>query len=117
MKAVIFEKQGLDNLHLNEDIELATITEHDVLVKVNAAGVNPIDYFTVSNATGINPLPHIPGAEITGIVTKVGKHVTSLKEDDRVVFYNKIFDGTCDMCFGGNEMLCRNGKIIGVNTN
>jgi len=117
MKAVIFEKQGFDNLHLKEDIELPTITEYDVLIKVRSAGVNPLDYITVSSVGGINPLPHIPGAEITGIVTKVGKHVTSLKEGDRVVLYNRIFDGTCDMCFDGNEMLCRNGKIIGVNTN
>jgi NADPH:quinone reductase-like Zn-dependent oxidoreductase len=117
MKAVIFEKQGLDNLHLKEDIEPPTITEYDVLIKVRAAGVNPLDYITVSSIGGINPLPHIPGAEITGIVTKVGKHVASLKEGDRVVLYNRIFDGTCDMCFDGNEMLCRNGKIIGVNTN
>jgi NADPH:quinone reductase-like Zn-dependent oxidoreductase len=117
MKAVIFDKQGLDNLHLKEDIEPPTITEYDVLIKVRAAGINPLDYITVSSVGGINPLPHIPGAEITGIVTKVGKHVTSLKEGDRVVLYNRIFDGTCDMCFDGNEMLCRNGKIIGVNTN
>jgi NADPH:quinone reductase-like Zn-dependent oxidoreductase len=117
MKAVIFEKQGLDNLHLKEDIQLPTITEYDVLIKVRAAGINPLDYITVSSVGGINPLPHIPGAEITGIVAKVGKHVTSLKEGDRVVLYNRIFDGTCDMCFDGNEMLCRNGKIIGVNTN
>ncbi len=46
MKAVIFEKQGLDNLHLNEDIELATITEHDALVKVKAAGVNSYRLFS-----------------------------------------------------------------------
>jgi NADPH:quinone reductase-like Zn-dependent oxidoreductase len=117
MKAVIFENQGLDNLHLKEDIEPPTITEYDVLIKVRAAGVNPLDYITVSSVGGINPLPHIPGAEITGIVAKVGKHVTSLKEGDIVVLYNRIFDGTCDMCFDGNEMLCRNGKMIGVNTN
>jgi hypothetical protein len=29
MKAVIFEKQGLDNLHLKEDIEPPTITEYE----------------------------------------------------------------------------------------
>jgi D-arabinose 1-dehydrogenase-like Zn-dependent alcohol dehydrogenase len=117
MKAVIFEKQGLDYLQIKEDVELPTITEYDVLIKVRTAGVNPLDYFTVSSAGGINPLPHIPGAEIAGIVAKVGRHVTALKEGDRVVLYNRIFDGTCDMCLDGNEMLCRSGGIIGVNTN
>ena len=69
-----------------------------------AAGVNPLDYFTVSNATGIYPIPHITGAEISGIVSNVGRHVTALREGDRVVLYNRTFDGTCDMCLSGNEM-------------
>jgi D-arabinose 1-dehydrogenase-like Zn-dependent alcohol dehydrogenase len=117
MKAAIFERQGLEYLNIKEDLEQPTITEHDVLIEVKAAGVNPIDYFTVSNATGIKPLPHIPGAEVTGIIDKVGKHVTTLNDGDKVVLYNRTFDGTCDMCLNGYEMLCRNGGIIGVNTN
>ena len=117
MRAAIFERQGLDNLKIKEDVQQPTITDHDVLIKVKAAGVNPIDYFTVSNIPGIKPLPHIPGAEVTGIIEKVGNHVTALKEGDKVVVYNSIFDGTCDMCLNGYEMLCRNAGILGVITN
>ena len=117
MRATIFERQGLEYLNIKEDVEQPTITDHDVLIKIKEAGVNPIDYFTVSNAAGIKPLPHIPGAEVTGIIEKAGKHVADLKEGDKVVLYNKVFDGTCDMCLNGCEMLCRNGGIIGVNTN
>jgi D-arabinose 1-dehydrogenase-like Zn-dependent alcohol dehydrogenase len=117
MRAAIFERQGLDNLEVKEDVQQPTLTDYDVLIKVKSAGVNPIDYVTVSNIPGIKPLPHIPGAEVTGIIEKVGKHVTNLKEGDRVVVYNSIFDGTCDMCLSGYEMLCRNGGILGVITN
>jgi D-arabinose 1-dehydrogenase-like Zn-dependent alcohol dehydrogenase len=117
MRAAIFERQGLEYLNIKQDVGQPTITDHDVLIKVKAAGVNPIDYFTVSNAIGIKPLPHIPGAEVTGIIEKVGKHVTALKEGNKVVLYNRTFDETCDMCLNGYEMLCRNGGIIGVNTN
>src|SRR5215217_1236479 len=117
MRAAVFERQGLEYLNIKEDVEQPTITDHDVLIKIKATGVNPIDYFTVSNAVGIKPLPHIPGAEVTGIIEKVGKHVTTLREGDKVVLYNRIFDGTCDMCLNGYEMLCRNGGIMGVNTN
>ena len=46
-----------------------------------------------------------------------GKHVTSLKQGDRVVVYSRVFDGTCDICLKGYEMLCRNGGLIGVSTN
>jgi NADPH:quinone reductase-like Zn-dependent oxidoreductase len=117
MRGAIFERQGIDNLNVKEDVQQPTITDHDVLIKVKAAGVNPIDYFTVSNIPGIKPLPHIPGVEVTGIIEKVGNHVATLKEGDKVVVYNVIFDGTCDMCLNGYEMLCRNVGILGVNTN
>jgi D-arabinose 1-dehydrogenase-like Zn-dependent alcohol dehydrogenase len=118
MKAAIFERQGIEYLNVKGHVQQPTITDHDLLIKVKAAGVNPIDHFTVSNIPGIKPLPHIPVAEVTGIIEKVGKHVTAaLKEGGKVVVYNSIFDGTCDMCLNGYEMLCRNGGIIGVNTN
>ena len=117
MRAAIFERQGLDNLNVKEDVQQPTITDYDVLIKVKAAGVNPIDYLTVSNIPGVKPLPHIPGVEVAGIIEKVGNHVTALKEGDKVVVYNVIFDGTCGMCLSGYEMLCRNAGILGVVTN
>jgi NADPH:quinone reductase-like Zn-dependent oxidoreductase len=117
MRAAVFERQGLDNLNVKEDVQQPTIADYEVLIKVRAAGVNPIDYLTVSNIPGIKPLPHIPGVEVTGVIEKVGNHVTTLKDGDKVVVYNSIFDGTCDMCINGYEMLCRNAGILGVNTN
>jgi NADPH:quinone reductase-like Zn-dependent oxidoreductase len=53
LRAAIFERQGLDNLNVKEDVQQPTITDYDVLIKVKAAGVNPIDYLTVSNIPGI----------------------------------------------------------------
>jgi NADPH2:quinone reductase len=64
MKAAIFEKPGLENLKIQEDIEKPKITDHDVLIEVKATGVNPIDHFVVSGSREIKPQsPHIPGAE------------------------------------------------------
>jgi NADPH:quinone reductase-like Zn-dependent oxidoreductase len=79
MRAAVFERQGLDNLNVKEDVQQPTIIDHDVLIKVKSAGVNPIDYLTVSNIPGIKPLPHIPGVEVTGIIEKVGKALTYLR--------------------------------------
>ena len=117
MKAAIFDKPGLENLRIKQDIEEPKITDHDVLIKVKMTGVNPIDHFTISGAREIRPIPHIPGAEISGEVEKIGKHVTSVTQGDRVVVYARVFDGTCDMCLNGYKMLCRSGGIIGVMTN
>ena len=117
MKAAIFEKPGLENLKIKHDVEQPKITDHDVLIRVEVAGVNPIDHFVVSGTRPIKPIPHIPGAETSGVIEEAGLHVTSLEKGDRVIVYNKVFDGICDMCLSGNDMLCRNGGLIGVATN
>ncbi|MDQ6862844.1 MAG: alcohol dehydrogenase catalytic domain-containing protein [Thermoproteota archaeon] len=117
MKAAIFEKPGLENLKIKHDVEQPKITDHDVLIRVEAAGVNPIDHFVVSGTRPIKPVPHIPGAETSGVIEETGLHVTSLEKGDRVIVHNKVFDGICDMCLSGNDMLCRNGGLIGVATN
>lgn len=71
----------------------------------------------MSGAVEVKPLPHNPGAELSGVVEKIGNHVTNIKEGDRVIVYNRVFDGTCDLCLNQSEMLYRNGGIIGVVTN
>jgi NADPH:quinone reductase-like Zn-dependent oxidoreductase len=120
MKAAIFERPGLENLRVTDSAEQPKISDHDILIKVKLAGINPIDHFVVSGALPkIDPLPHIPGAESSGIIEEVGSHVNNnnFKKGDRVVVHNKVFDGTCDMCLNGLDMLCRNGGLIGAITN
>ncbi|PWU80010.1 MAG: alcohol dehydrogenase [Candidatus Nitrosopolaris wilkensis] len=117
MKAAICEKPGLENLKIKHDVEEPKITDHDVLIRVKAAGVNPIDHIVVSGTLPIKPVPHIPGAGTSGVVEEAGRHVTSLKRCERVIMHNKVFDGICDICLSGNDMLCRNGGLIGVATN
>jgi D-arabinose 1-dehydrogenase-like Zn-dependent alcohol dehydrogenase len=120
MKAAIFERPGLENQRVTDSAEQPKISDHDILIKVKLAGINPIDHFVVSGALPkIDPLPHIPGAESSGIIEEVGSHVNNnnFKKGDRVVVHNKVFDGTCDMCLNGLDMLCRNGGLIGAITN
>ena len=121
MKAAIFEKPGLENLRVKDNVERPRINDHDILIKVKMAGINPIDSFVVSGALPrIDPLPHIPGAESSGIIEEVGSHVNgnnNFKKGDRVIVHNKVFDGTCDMCLNGLDMICRNGGLIGAITN
>jgi NADPH:quinone reductase-like Zn-dependent oxidoreductase len=71
MKAAIFEEPGLTNLKVMDNIKEPEMNDdHDVLIRVKVAGVNPIDNFVVSGALPkLIPLPnHIPGAEISGII-------------------------------------------------
>lgn len=120
MRAAIFEAPGLDNLKVIDNAEDPKINDHDILIRVKVAGVNPIDNLVVSGMLPkIVPYPHIPGAESSGIVEQIGSHVSNdnIKIGDRVVVHNKVFDGTCDMCLNGLDMICRNGGLIGAMTN
>jgi NADPH:quinone reductase-like Zn-dependent oxidoreductase len=120
MKAAIFETPGLDNLKVIDNAEDPKMKNRDIMIKINTAGVNPIDHIVVSGMLPkILPFPHIPGAESSGIVEQIGSHVSNdnIKVGDRVVVHNKVFDGTCDMCLNGLDMICRNGGLIGGITN
>ena len=59
--------------------------EHEVLIKVSAAGINRPD---IMQRKGLYPAPpgasDIPGLEIAGIVTETGAKVTHLQEGDSV---------------------------------
>jgi D-arabinose 1-dehydrogenase-like Zn-dependent alcohol dehydrogenase len=89
MKAAIFEKLGLENLEIKQDAEEPKLTDHDVLIKVKMCGVNPIDHMVTSGAVLVKP----------------------------VIVHSRVFDGTCDMCLEGLDMLCRNGGIVSAITN
>jgi NADPH:quinone reductase-like Zn-dependent oxidoreductase len=48
MRAAIFETPGLDNLKVVDNAEDPKIKDHDILIKIKTAGVNPIDNLVVS---------------------------------------------------------------------
>ena len=119
MRAAVFDKPGIENLKVMDNVEKPKLTNPDnVLIKVKVAGLNPIDNVVVSGSIPtVRPIPHIPGAEVSGIVDEIGSEVGGLKKGDRVVIHNKVFDGICDMCLSGLDMICRNGGLISVITN
>jgi NADPH:quinone reductase-like Zn-dependent oxidoreductase len=119
MRAAVFDKPGIENLKVMDNVEKPKLANPDnVLIKVKVAGLNPIDNVVVSGSIPtVRPIPHIPGAEVSGIVDEIGSEVSGLKKGDRVVIHNKVFDGKCDMCLSGLDMICRNGGLISVITN
>lgn len=119
MRAAVFDKPGIENLKVMDNVEKPKLANPDnILIKVKVAGLNPIDNVVVSGSIPtVRPIPHIPGAEVSGIVDEIGSEVSRLKKGDRVVIHNKVFDGICDMCLSGLDMICRNGGLISVITN
>jgi len=66
--------------------------DHDVLVRLRAAGINPVDYKLRAHGTFGNTLPAILGWDGAGVVDRTGPAVTRVRPGDEVYF--------CDGGFG-----------------
>jgi NADPH:quinone reductase-like Zn-dependent oxidoreductase len=68
------------------DVATPAPTPTDVLVKVKAASVNPVDTKIARGHGGPSqrPLPHVLGRDCAGTVTEVGSAVTGFKVGDEV---------------------------------
>ena len=88
MKAAQHTSYNKNNITLNiTEIAKPSITDKEVLVKVTAAGVNPLDnMISRGEVKMIVPykLPQTAGNEVVGIVESTGKKVDNLKVGDRV---------------------------------
>ena len=76
MKAVVCTKLGEPNLLEIQEIDKPNISENDILIKVEAAGVNFPDALLVQGKYQIvmDP-PFVPGNEVCGIIEDKGKKV------------------------------------------
>ncbi|MED6143673.1 hypothetical protein PIB30_007971 [Stylosanthes scabra] len=87
MKAWVYgEYGGVDVLKLDSSVAVPDVKEDQVLVKVVAAALNPVDAkrrqgkFKATDS----PLPTVPGYDVAGVVVKVGSEVKDFKVGDEV---------------------------------
>ncbi|KAH9495758.1 hypothetical protein Btru_013249 [Bulinus truncatus] len=77
---------GVENLKLESNLPVPTPADYEVLIKVYAAGINPVDtYIRSGTYSRIPQLPYTPGQDAAGIVEAVGEGVTQFKKGDRVL--------------------------------
>lgn len=67
-----------------EDIPAPEPKEGEVLVRVHATGITPLELSWQTSSGTVRPLPIIPGHELSGIVTQVGPGVTEVAVGDAV---------------------------------
>ena len=87
MRAVRVHAFGdLDSVDLRpDDLPDPTPAAGEVVVRVEAIGVNPVDTYVASGGYALKPdLPYVPGAEAAGTVAAVGGGVDGWSEGDRV---------------------------------
>jgi alcohol dehydrogenase len=113
MRAIFVGPEFGNRNAILKDIPSPVAETGKIRVKITLAGLNPLDYNLINGRIQYNlsPIPHIPGSEAIGVAMDDGK---SIKSGDRVVIYNRKYDGTCKFCRNGMEEICVNGGIHGV---
>ena len=90
MKAIVVHEYGGPEVLKYEDAPRPEPKENEVLVRVMAAGVNPVDALIRSGKYAKffgTSLPLVPGYDIAGVVEKIGTKIAKLKVGDAVYAY------------------------------
>ena len=91
MKAIVVREFGEPEVMKVEDVLMHEPMGTQVLVKVKAVGVNPVDtYLRTGNHAHAPKLPYTPGKDAAGIVEAVGDTVTKFKDGDRVYIADSL---------------------------
>ena len=85
MKAIVVHEYGEPEVMKLEDVPTPEPGEGQLLVKIHAAGVNPVDtYLRTGNHAHAPKLPYTPGKDGAGVIEKVGSGVNRFRAGDRV---------------------------------
>ncbi len=95
MKAVVIRRYGSPEVLQYEDVEPPKIKPDQLLIKVHATTVNPIDWkirHGMLRLITLNTFPIILGLDVSGEVVEVGSQVTRFKPGD-AIYGNVGFPG------------------------
>lgn len=85
MKAAFIKRTGAPDVIEYGDLQVIKPQGNQVLVKVCAVSVNPIDTYIRAGMVPMNiPFPYIIGCDLAGIVEEIGPDVKKFKKGDRV---------------------------------
>src|SRR5712692_9771205 len=96
MKAIVMHNYGGPGVLRFEDVPRPEPKESEILVRVVATGVNPVDGMVRAGMFAKyakTPFPMIPGYDIAGIVEKTGTKIAKFKKGDSIYAYISLKDG------------------------
>ncbi|CAF0921924.1 unnamed protein product [Didymodactylos carnosus] len=105
MRAILIKEFGDASVcKLVKDVSIPEIQSKELLIRVHAAGVNPVDTYIRSGTYSRRPnLPYIPGLDSGGVVEKVGQDVKNFKAGDRVFTVNTVTGSYADYCVARSD--------------
>ena len=94
MRAMVIKDFGGPEVFEERDTEKPAPGPNDVLVKVHATSINPVDYKIrqAGSWAGIEP-PAVIGYDVSGVVESVGSEVVDFEPGDEVYYTPEIFGG------------------------
>jgi NADPH2:quinone reductase len=91
MRAIVVREFGGPDVMKLEEVPVPAPGAGQVLVRVAAVGVNPVDGYIRSGSYARKPsLPYTPGTDIAGTVEQVGPGVTRVSPGMRVYAHNAV---------------------------
>src|SRR3954463_386314 len=85
MRAIVVREHGGPEVLKLEDVPEPVAGPDQVIVRLRAVGVNPVDVYIRSGAYARKPaLPFIPGSDAAGEIEAVGEDVKTVAAGDRV---------------------------------
>jgi NADPH2:quinone reductase len=104
MKAIVVRAFGPPEVMQLEDVPDPSPGSGQVVVRVKAVGVNPVDTYIRAGTYARKPnLPYTPGTDLGGVVEAVGAGVSRFKKGDRVYGYGVT--GACAELVACDESL------------
>ena len=91
MKAIVQDRYGPPEVLELRDVDAPSVKDNEVLVRIRAASLNPLDWYQVTGTPYITrigalrrPKQPIPGVDLAGQVEAVGNNVTAFRVGDEV---------------------------------
>lgn len=112
MKAIVVREFGAPEVLEFEDAAELEPSDNQILVRVKAAGVNPVDTYIRQGAHAQKPnLPYTPGKDAAGIIEKAGANISKFKTGDRVLTTGSVTGTYAEFC------LCEENQLIELPAN
>ncbi|MGI8556307.1 MAG: NADPH:quinone reductase [Pyrinomonadaceae bacterium] len=108
MKAIIVKEFGAPEVLKPEETADLEPDENQILVRVKASGVNPVDTYIRAGLYAQKPnLPFTPGKDAAGIIEKIGANIKKFEVGERVLTAGSLTGTYAEFCLCEEKYLIK----------
>jgi len=115
VRAIQLTTHGAPGRHERRDVPDPQPAPGEVVIGVEACGLNHLDLWCEQGDLPIPlQLPRTQGCEVAGRIVQLGSQATGWRLGERVAVPSNLFCGQCEYCRRGNESMCLQSVMLGV---